>query len=106
MIRFLSTAALAFTLGYTGNSLSAAEIGVTDSQMLFGQAAALDGPAHPEISQEGQRGPRLSASVCRTNHRFIVVTITAQRTCSPSQVVLPPERHGEPHQATAVGSLC
>ena len=45
MIRFLSAAALTATLGYATTSLQAAETGVTDKAITFGQAAALDGPA-------------------------------------------------------------
>ena len=45
MIRFLSAAALALTVGYAGSSLHAAETGVTEKAITFGQAAALDGPA-------------------------------------------------------------
>ena len=45
MIRLFSAAALALSVGYGGAALSAAETGVTDSTITFGQAAALDGPA-------------------------------------------------------------
>ena len=105
MIRFLSTAALAFTLGYTGNSLSAAEIGVTDSQMLFAKQ------------------PRWMVQLIRKYHRRdngdpvcpqVFVGPTTGLSLSPSRHSAralhrkwySPERHGEPHQATAVGSLC
>ena len=45
MIRLFSAAALALSLAYAGPLAQAAETGVTDSTITFGQAAALDGPA-------------------------------------------------------------